>query len=92
MKVLIYNRKGYVKYVPLVKATINGDFDINEKIMPPNLFKKLKTFCNKRDEKRGWYVNKDLPIYLMKRETANQGREIVTMNKSQYESKKNEIV
>jgi hypothetical protein len=90
MKVLIYNRKGFVKYIPLTKPSYGYDFDIDEKIMPPKLLKKLKSFLRKRDKKME--IDYSLPVGLTKEGAKRGGCEIVVMNRAQYESKKDEIV
>jgi hypothetical protein len=90
MKVLIYNRKGFVKYIPLTKPSFGYDFDINKKIIPPNLYKKLEIFLRKRDQKRS--IDWNMPIGLSKEAVKRNGCDIVVMDKAQYESKKAETV
>ena len=90
MKVLIYNRVGFVKYIPLTNPFLSGDFDINSKIMPQNLFDELSNFLRERDKKRD--IDHRLPIAMTKEGIRYNGCKIVVMSKTQYELKKNEVV
>ena len=92
MKVLINQLNGFVKYIPLTKGIYQYDFDINENIMPPKLIKKLKTYVIKRMTKNGIPVTTELPIGFSKEGFRGSGYEIITMDKAQYESKKDELV
>ena len=90
MKVLVYKRKGFARYIPLLSGRYLFDYDINQEIMPPKLFNKI----NKRTIKANKNPNADftLPIGVNSLTAIEAGCEIITMTKSQYESKKDELV
>jgi hypothetical protein len=92
MKVLINQHKGFVKYLPITKGRYQYDFDIDEKIMPRKLLKKVKTHALKRMTKNGVTVITELPIGFSKEAFRESGYEIITMTKEQYESVKDELV
>jgi len=90
MKVLIYNKSGFVKYIPLIKSLGNYDYEVNEEIMSPDFLKKLKSFFKKKNKKLN--INFDLPFGVNKASVKLAGCAIITMDKAQYESQKNEIM
>jgi len=90
MNVLVYNRVGFVKYIPLTKSFgVRFDFNINEKIMPPGLLKKLKNFMRKQDNNRE--AGPTLPIGINKGSAKRAGCRIIVMKMLDYESKKDEV-
>jgi hypothetical protein len=90
MKVLVYNRKGFARYIPLTKGTGGYDYNINQKIMPECLYKKIEKRSKRLKGNRD--CDFTLPIGFNQTAALNCGCIIVVVDKDMYEAKKDEIV